>query len=136
MRVKKRIVLLSVVGALGLGCTAALGGTFTCDFNSDPSAILTIIGSGEWRPEGGKTGGYLAITDAINSQATKIVFDDFDAGMVVKAFTFSCDLRIGNANGCDGRPADGFSINYVREGDLVMSETYLNTAGAGWSGPG
>jgi hypothetical protein len=126
------------VGAVGLGCTAALAGHFHCDFNTNPADILTIIGTGEWRPDDGATGatgdGYLAVTDAINSLASKIVFDDFDTGMVVKSFTYTCDLRIGNANGCDGHGADGFSVSYCRGNDLVMSDTYLNTAGAGWSG--
>ena len=101
-----RIALFVTVGAVGLGWTPALAGYFYCDFNSDPSSILTIIGNGEWRPRGGIPEwpeGYLAITDALDNQATKIVFADFDQGMPVKAFSFSCDLRIGNANGCSGR---------------------------------
>ena len=152
MRVRKRIVLLTVVGAIGLGCTAALAGHFACDFNSDPSSVLTIIGSGEWRPDDGFTGktgdGYLAITDAINNQRTKIIFDDFDQGLVVKAFTFSCDLRIGSPVGCSWVPADGFSLNYVRTGpDLTdpsqtdpLISVYGGDAGGGtasadgWSG--
>jgi hypothetical protein len=111
-------------------------GSATFDFNTNPSGILTIIGNGEWRQDGGVSGqagdGYLSITDSINSQSTKIIFDDFDAGLVVKAFTFSCDLRIGNAVGNNGRPADGFSLNYVRANDYLLDETL--SSGVGWSG--
>ena len=47
-----------------------------------------------------------------------ILFPDFDAGLVVSAFTFEADLRIGNGT---TSPADGFSINYVRNDDPVLS---------------
>jgi len=47
-----------------------------------------------------------------------VLFDDFDPGEVVAGFTFECDLRMGNGNPA---PADGFSINYVRNGDPVLT---------------
>jgi len=47
-----------------------------------------------------------------------VLFDDFDKGLVVAGFTFDCDLRIGNGNPA---PADGFSINYVRNSDPVLA---------------
>jgi hypothetical protein len=47
-----------------------------------------------------------------------VLFDDFDNGLVVAAFTFDADLRIGNGN---PSPADGFSINYVRDNDPVLN---------------
>lgn len=74
------------------------------------------------RGEGGNpaTGGYLAITRAANSQYSQILFPDFDNGLVVRAFSFDCDLRLGNATGNDGRPADGFSINYARSDDPAV----------------
>ena len=46
-----------------------------------------------------------------------ILFPDFDAGLVVSAFTLEADLRIGNGT---TSPADGFSINYVRNDDPVL----------------
>lgn len=46
-----------------------------------------------------------------------ILFDDFDKGATVAGFTFECDLRIGNGT---QSPADGFSINYVRNTDPVL----------------
>ncbi len=46
-----------------------------------------------------------------------VLFDDFDKGLVTAGFTFEADLRIGNGN---SNPADGFSINYVRNTDPVL----------------
>ncbi len=46
-----------------------------------------------------------------------VLFDDFDNGLVVAAFTFDADLRIGNGTPA---PADGFSVNYVRDNDPVL----------------
>ena len=46
-----------------------------------------------------------------------VLFDDFDNGLVVAGFTFQADLRIGNGQ---PNPADGFSINYVRDTDPVL----------------
>ena len=46
-----------------------------------------------------------------------VLFNDFDAGLVVAGFTFECDLRIGNGN---TDPADGFSISYIRNTDPVL----------------
>ena len=92
------------------------------DFNSDPSGVLNTYGNAEWRPTDGNpaAGGYLAITDAVNSQGGIIVFDDFDNGLVVKGFNFKVDLRVGNPTGNDGRPADGFSVNFARENDPIV----------------
>lgn len=121
----------------------AFAGSATFDFDTDPAADPNFVtGSnvswsdpatgeqldfyedrnGDGRGEGGNpaTGGYLAITRSSNSQYTQMLFPDFDNGLVVKAFTFDCDLRLGNATGNDGRPADGFSINYARAGDPAV----------------
>ncbi|MFM8880285.1 MAG: PA14 domain-containing protein, partial [Verrucomicrobiota bacterium] len=68
---------------------------------------------------GGATDGYLSITDAKGGQRATVVFDDLDKGLVVKAFNFECDLRIG---GGTGRPADGFSLNYVRANDPLATD--------------
>ena len=56
------------------------------------------------------------------------MFDDLDKGLVVKAFTFECDLRIG---GGTAQPADGFSLNYVRASDPLASNgsPFAGTAG-------
>ena len=78
------------------------------------------------------TGGYLSIADGgVGGQNTVIVFPDIDAGAPVKAFHLTADVRAGNpaGNNCNGppqtdgncgRPADGFSISYCREGDPIL----------------
>jgi len=102
---------------------AAMAGTATFDFNSDPSASgdLRLFGNAMWVPDGGLTGaagdGYLVVTRSAGSQSSSIVFADFDSGEVVQAFTFEADFRIGNGT---QNPADGFSVNYARAGDPVL----------------
>ncbi len=99
---------------------AAQAGTATYNFDTDPSSLLTISGNNPqpWQSSGGKTGGFLAVTYPEGSQNTTVVFPDIDAGKVVTAFTFECDLRVGNSAG--DRPADGFSISFARAGDPVL----------------
>lgn len=129
-------------GAAALAGSAMSGHAITdkvFDFNSDPSGVLNTYGNAEWRATDGNpaSGGYLAITDAIGSQKGIIVFDDFDNGLVVKGFNFKVDLRIGNGVGNDGRPADGFSVNFARATDQVITtvdsggtpDGYNDTAG-------
>ena len=115
---------MAVLGVAGLSVVSAFAGSATYDFTDDPSSILTIGGNNPsvWSSEGGNPGGYLSITDAVNGQNSIIIFPDFDNGTVVKAFSFSCDLRVGNATGNDGRPADGFSVNYARSGDPIFND--------------
>lgn len=118
---------LIAAGALCAG--SVLGGTVTFDFNSDPNGILNFFGAAYWVSSGGAgggdTNGYLSITDAGNGQRGVIIFDDFDSGQVVKAFTFEADLRIGNGT---QNPADGFSVNYARANDPVFADN-----GASWA---
>src|SRR5437773_5378776 len=113
-----------LAGLLALSAVAISGraATTTLDFNTDPAAsgLYTEPGgqSAEWRPSGGAGGGanngYLVVTRAAGGQAGLLVFKDLEPGLVVKAFTFECDLRIG---GGTPRPADGFSINYASADD-------------------
>lgn len=117
--------LHGIVGA-GLLCAgAAQAGTFNFDFNQDPamSGLLAITGTGAWTSFGGvgaatnAEDGFLVLTSA-GSQGTRIIFSDFDEGSVVQGFTFECDLRIGNGS---ESPADGFSVNYCRANDPVLT---------------
>ena len=126
------------------------------NFGSDPSGVLTIrrasdVGvpsnlPGEWIPTGGSTletnvanqstNGYLAITQttpdlAAHGMRSTIVFDDFDEGLVIAGFTFSCDLRIGAGN---STPADGFSINFARSTDPAINSDAFG-AGPGGNPP-
>lgn len=115
---------------LGLGIAstsaalAALAGTVTLNFNTDPEAggIVVTTDQSEWRADGGASGangdGYLSVTDSRGSQRGGILFKDLEPGLVVKAFTFECDLRIG---GGTAQPADGFSLNYARNTDPIIA---------------
>ena len=108
--------------------TSVRAGTATYNFDTDPSSILKISGNNPspWRATGGKSGGFLAITYPVGSQSTTVVFPDIDAGKIVTAFTFECDLRVGNSTG--DRPADGFSVSFGRAGDPVIE------SGSGFAG--
>lgn len=132
------MLALAVAGA---GVSATQAGVTTVNFNTDPSAtgLYRELGNGaaEWRPNGGASGaagdGYLAITDARGGQQSCLVFRDLENGLVVKAFKFEADLRIG---GGTAQPADGFSLNYVRGGDELLTNadngvdpSYVNFAG-------
>lgn len=126
---------LVVAGSLTALTASALAGNRTFNFDTDPSAELQIFGNNPavYVGAGGnpETGGYISITDAVNSQNSSIIFPDIDGGVPVKAFTFSADLRVGNATGNDGRPADGFAVSYARSGDPVLVAANENPDGVG-----
>lgn len=128
------------------GAGTATAGVTTINFNTDPAAtgLYRELGNGaaEWRAAGGASGaagdGYLALNDARGGQQACLVFKDLENGLVVKAFKFEVDLRIG---GGTANPADGFSINYVRGGDELLANadngidpSFQNFAGAGSEG--
>jgi hypothetical protein len=139
--------LIIGITALGLGAGLASASTNIFKFDEDPSGVLTIRRSsdggvpanlpGEWFASGGSqletgvadqsTNGYLAITQTTpdilaHGMRSTIVFDDFDNGLVVAGFTFSCDVRIGAGN---STPADGFSINFARADDpAIFSDVF------------
>lgn len=116
--------ILTAISTLLL-VTSIHAGTVTYNFDSDPSSLLQILGNNPepWQAKGGNpaTGGFLAVTYAENNQNSHIIFPDLDPGKVVTSFTFECDLRVGNPTRGDGRPADGFSINFARAGDPVLA---------------
>ncbi|MSU84760.1 MAG: hypothetical protein EXS21_06540 [Pedosphaera sp.] len=126
--------LLRWMTAAGLVCSSAYAATNVVNFNTASELPFKEVGAAaaEYRASGGATGGatdgYLSITDAKGSQRATVVFDDLDKGLVVKAFTFECDLRIG---GGTARPADGFSLNYIRANDPLATDgsPYAGTAG-------
>jgi len=125
-----RSILRSVVAA-GLGLTAgsAFAGSQTWTFDGGDTtglAIFSNVTAGNGRSEGGNPDGYLAITDAVNSTYTGIVFPDIDGGKPVIAFNLKFDARIGNAVGNGGRPADGMSVSYARQGDKVLVDADAN----------
>jgi hypothetical protein len=137
--------VLVALGALAaaLLCVQAQASTNIFNFDSDPSGFLNVTRGGDnstlsamagvWFASGGSplepgvgdqsTNGYFAITQTTPSLAAHgmrsvIIFDDFDSGLIVAGFTFSCDLRIG---GGSDLPADGFSLNFARANDPVLT---------------
>ena len=108
-------------------CLTGRAATAFFDFNSDPTAsgLLTLYGSATWVPGGGvgaatnANDGFLQVTPSSSNQRGAVVFADFDNGKVIEAFTFDAAVRIGNGSAA---PADGFSINYVRGNDPVLSD--------------
>jgi hypothetical protein len=83
------------------------------------------------------TGGYLSIADGniFNpGQGCVVVFPDIDGGYPIKAFHLTADVRAGNSGNGDGRPADGFSISYCREGDQVLVNATNGVAGGAAGG--
>jgi hypothetical protein len=64
--------------------------------------------------------GYIALLDAVGGTDAAVLFPELDPGLDLQAFTFDVDLRVGNAVGAGGRPADGFSLNFVRANDPVV----------------
>jgi hypothetical protein len=95
-------------------------------FDTDPAGYMDFFGHGYWNSDGGNPGGYIVLFDAIASQKSTIIFDDFDNGTIVKGFTFQCDLKVGD--GTDS-PADGFSVNYAHGNDPVV----VNHNGSGFA---
>lgn len=119
----------ATISLIVLSAVISEGGSLFYDFNNGLPTALTVVGAASVRSADGASGqagdGYLSVTDAINQQATKVIFPDFNQGSVVKTFTFDCDVRIG---GGTDRPADGFSINFVRASDPALEPTL-----GGWS---
>ena len=130
----KHLLYPSLVALLACsGTPNAFAGSTSLNFDVDPTGILDFTGTSTWRPSGGVGGsGYLSITDALNGQAGKIVFDELEPGLVINSFIFSADLRTG---GGTADPADGYSVSFVREGDPVLvpgigaTEGFAGTAG-------
>src|ERR1044072_502601 len=113
--------------AVGLLLTISVrSATNVIDFNTNPTNnpiyswhgnVVDISNNpAPWRPTGGASGGvadgYLAITDARGGASSSLVFKDFENGLIVKAFSFECDLRIG---GGTANPADGFAITLAAQ---------------------
>jgi hypothetical protein len=124
---RRKILTLVGCGLAGVGLQAA---TVSYDFNTPLTGAFQLVpdtggvDTPMWRAtKGVNNSGYVSLFDAVNSKTAAIMFPDFDSGLVVKAFTFECDLRVGNARGQgDGRPADGFSISYARANDPVVAD--------------
>lgn len=123
-----KLKLLACLAGVTALATVARAGQATWNFTTDPTTGTNPIeivqagfadGNGTsvyWKDAGGNPGGFLGITWPLGSSTTIALFPDIDQGKIVTAFTFECDLRIGNPQQNE-RPADGFSINFARKND-------------------
>jgi hypothetical protein len=141
MIIRRIVTATCLVSVSVLMLGTSLASTNFFDFNSDPSASgqLTILhrpgasGGATWYPSDGApsdpngTNGYFSITDVVASERCTVIFSDFDAGLVVKAFKMSMDIRVGGSGA--SQPADGFSISYARANDPVL----LHNDGTGYA---
>src|SRR5262245_58792275 len=116
--------------ALGLLSQSAIAGTFSSNFNTDPTADgVDIRTPAKWVASGSYDGsGYISVTDAIGSQQGTIVLPDFDSGANVAGFTFRTKIRIG---GGTGRPADGFSFSFADPTDALVAGGTVGEEGTG-----
>lgn len=116
------------LGASILLATASLvslhAGTFSNNFNADPSAEVTLLNAAKWVDLGGGSG-YVSLTDAVNSQSGTMVVPDFDAGATIGNFTANFKLAITPGS---GNPADGFSFNWSTD---LSGETSEEGGGTG-----
>jgi len=118
---------------------SAKAGERTFDFNppnGDPAKngfILFGSNAGNaWHTNGGFTGldgdGFLEITPALNNATLGVLFpldyftnaDNSLTALPLKGFFLEADVRIGNATGNNGRPADGFNISFATSQDPVV----------------
>lgn len=134
LRRQRALHACAVSSLFCIGLTYA--GSYTNNFDAansiDGLSIYTISGAPpEVRTTDGNPGGYLKLTDAINSTTSTVVFPDFESGYSVQSFTFAVDCRIGNGT---ETPADGFSINFCRPGDPVLLNGQGFIAGAAEEG--
>lgn len=108
-------------------------GQATWDLNDENQVADFILNSnnqdsGTWMQENGN--GFIRLTPAVDSRSAAILFPDFDEGLVVSAFDFSVDVRLGDGT---NPPADGFSINYARSDDPAIANIIGGGTGI-WGG--
>ncbi|MCS7089881.1 MAG: PA domain-containing protein [Verrucomicrobiota bacterium] len=138
MQTRRFTLALGGAMALTLASFRVSAGTASWNFDdwNDPSLAGLVVAGDDttiltesWKQytDGNPpTGGFLQLTPAIGSRNLAVVFPDIDSGAPIKAFRLTMDVRAGN--GTMERPADGFSISYVRENDPALSNIvqYVN----------
>src|SRR3954471_17040388 len=76
----------------------ASAGTFTNNFNTDPSgAVVSLVDPAKWVATGGVGGtGHVSLTDAVGSQNGTMFIEDLDNGVAVGGFKATFKLRVGD----------------------------------------
>ena len=69
--------------------------------------------------------GYVSLTDAAAYQRGALVVPDFAQGSSLSGFRLDLKVRVG---GGSANPGDGFSINFARAGDPVLTDPLNNWA--------
>jgi hypothetical protein len=130
---KKLLACVGLVSvAAGWTLTATAGDHFY-NFdppNGDPATSGFILyganAANAWHTNNGASGtdtdGFLEITPAVNNENLGVLFpldyftnaDQSLVALPLKGFLIEADVRIGNAVGNNGRPADGFSISFAK----------------------
>jgi len=136
-KLRPKIVAQAVAAAAAAWFLPAQAATLDINFDSDPTALFEATGGTPgpiWTPTDGNpsSGGYLTITDAVDSQSAFLIFKDADGGKIVTGFTFTADVRIGNDFGdANLRGADGFSISFARSSDPFLASQNTGQLAAG-----
>ena len=153
-----RLLKLSARAVLGLSASLGLllnpglrANTVTWDFDNWSEGSATNLNLASFRDDTGliyhwdyqqsfggnpASGGFLQLTPAQNGRSLAVILPDIDNGAPVKAFKITADLRVGN--GTNTPPADGFSINYVRDNDVALSNAVnviINPGSPPWMPP-
>src|SRR2546423_1404715 len=155
MKATPKLFITLVLSSFGAVCLQAGQTNFNFDVDpaTDPALTSAIIvgnhyylngngfnqiwssGAGAGIDGNPATGGFLSICDATNgNNGLAFVFPDIDNGAPLTGFQIDCDLRVGN--GTLGRPADGFSISFARDGDVALVNATNGTLGGFAGGDG
>ncbi|MGC8742630.1 MAG: immunoglobulin domain-containing protein, partial [Verrucomicrobiia bacterium] len=92
--------------------------TWSSDFNSSQIQGASLYGAATILPTGGvNNSGVLRLTPNVNGQGGSFVMNEFVPGTIIKGFTATFKVHLGEGS---GNPADGFSFNFAN--DLVNTE--------------
>lgn len=121
--IRHRILLLGIAALILSAVPGAFAQVFFSDFNSGVPAGASLPAGPAGDPNEARVdGGYLKLTDNINSSCGFFYVNSFAGGGAVRSFvaTFKASLFGGGT-----RPADGFSFNLVPAATLAPNPAYI-----------